>query len=100
VNTNNYTLYLHDALPISTIKYLREAGAKVILISHLGRPKGEVVEELRLTPVAKRLSHILNEPIKKTDTVYGQEVTSEIDTLKNRSEEHTSELQSRFDLVC
>ncbi len=72
---------INAALP--TIKYLREAGAKVILISHLGRPKGEVVEELRLTPVAKRLSHILNEPIKKTDTVYGQEVTSEIDTLKN-----------------
>ncbi len=72
---------INAALP--TIKYLREAGAKVILISHLGRPKGEVVEELRLTPVAERLSNILNEPIKKTDKVYGQEVTAEIEKLKN-----------------
>ena len=39
------------ALP--TIQYLAEQGAKVILASHLGRPKGQVVEELRLTPVAK-----------------------------------------------
>ena len=38
-----------------TIQYLVEQGAKVILASHLGRPKGEVVEELRLTPVAERL---------------------------------------------
>ena len=44
------------ALP--TISYLVEQGAKVILASHLGRPKGQVVEELRLTPVAKRLSEL------------------------------------------
>ena len=44
---------------IPTISYLVEQGAKVILASHLGRPKGQVVEELRLTPVAKRLSELL-----------------------------------------
>ncbi len=55
---------INAALP--TIKYLRESGAKVILITHLGRPKGEVIEELRLTPVAERLSEILNETVKKT----------------------------------
>ena len=41
---------IRETLP--TIKYLIEKGAKVILASHLGRPKGQVVEELRLTPVA------------------------------------------------
>jgi phosphoglycerate kinase len=45
---------IRAALP--TIQYLVEQGAKVILASHLGRPKGQVVEELRLTAVAKRLS--------------------------------------------
>lgn len=38
---------------LPTIQYLVEQGAKVILASHLGRPKGQVVEEMRLTPVAK-----------------------------------------------
>lgn len=72
---------INAALP--TIKYLRESGAKVILITHLGRPKGEVVEELRLTPVAERLSNILNETVKKTNTVYGPDVTEEIANLEN-----------------
>lgn len=72
---------INAALP--TIKYLRESGAKVILITHLGRPKGEVVEELRLTPVAERLSDILNETVKKTNTVYGPDVTKEIANLEN-----------------
>ena len=45
---------IRETLP--TIKYLDRKGAKVILASHMGRPKGQVVEELRLTPVAARLS--------------------------------------------
>ena len=44
---------IRAALP--TIQYLVEQGAKVILASHLGRPKGKVVEEMRLTPVGERL---------------------------------------------
>src|SRR5699024_2428837 len=51
--------------------------------SHPRLPKGEIIKKLRLNTENKCLTHILNEPIKKTDTVYGQEVTSEIDTLKN-----------------
>ena len=70
---------IQAALP--TIEYLRNEGAKVILVSHLGRPKGEVVEELRLTPVAKRLSEILNTEIIKTDKVYGSEVTQAVNNL-------------------
>src|SRR5690625_3540362 len=74
------------ALP--TISYLSEQGAIIILASHLGRPKGKVVEELRLDPVAKRLSDLIGKEVLKTDEVHG------------RSEEHTSELQSRGHLVC
>ena len=70
---------IQAALP--TIEYLRNEGAKVILVSHLGRPKGEVVEELRLTPVAKRLSEILNTEIIKTDKVYGSQVTQAVNNL-------------------
>src|SRR3954453_16787806 len=60
------------ALP--TIQYLQEQGAKVILASHLGRPKGKVVEELRLTPVAGRLSDLLGKEVKKADEAYGDTV--------------------------
>lgn len=56
-------------------------GAKVILASHLGRPKGSVVEELRLTPVAKRLSELLGKEVKKADEAYGDSVKALVDTL-------------------
>lgn len=70
---------IRAALP--TIKYLAEHGAKLILASHLGRPKGEVVEELRLDPVAKRLSDLLGKNVLKTDAVYGEEVNKGISQL-------------------
>lgn len=56
---------------IPTIQLLVEQGARVILASHLGRPKGEVVEELRLTPVAARLSALLGKDVKKVDEAHG-----------------------------
>ncbi|WP_079527078.1 phosphoglycerate kinase [Halobacillus hunanensis] len=62
------------ALP--TIKHLSGNGAKVVLASHLGRPKGEVVEELRLDSVAKRLSELIGQTITKTDGVVGEEVNT------------------------
>src|SRR3954453_11873691 len=67
------------ALP--TIQYLQEQGAKVILASHLGRPKGQVVEELRLTPVAARLSELLGKEVKKADEAYGDSVKALISEL-------------------
>jgi phosphoglycerate kinase len=69
------------ALP--TISYLSEQGAKVILASHLGRPKGQIVEELRLDPVAERLSNLIGKEITKTDAVYGDEVNRAINGLEN-----------------
>lgn len=63
---------IRAALP--TIQYLTEQGAKVILASHLGRPKGAVVEEMRLTPVAGRLSELLGKDVKKADEAYGESV--------------------------
>jgi phosphoglycerate kinase len=68
------------ALP--TIEYLIEQGAKVILASHLGRPKGKVVEELRLNAVAQRLSDYLNKTVTKTDAVYGEEVQQAISAME------------------
>jgi phosphoglycerate kinase len=67
---------------IPTIQYLINQGAKVILASHLGRPKGKVVEEMRLTPVAKRLSELLNQPVYKVDEVIGPEVEQKVSELK------------------
>lgn len=68
---------------IPTIQYLIDNGAKIILASHFGRPKGEVVEELRLNPVAKRLSEILHKQVKKVDEVYGEKVNQAIESLEN-----------------
>ncbi|PER20279.1 phosphoglycerate kinase [Bacillus cereus] len=60
---------IRAALP--TIQYLVEQGAKVILASHLGRPKGQVVEEMGLTPVAARLGELLGKDVKKADEAFG-----------------------------
>lgn len=62
---------IRAALP--TINYLREQGAKLILCSHLGRPDGAVVESLRLTPVAARLSELLGVPVATAPDCVGPE---------------------------
>lgn len=72
---------IREALP--TIRYLLEHGAKVILASHLGRPKGEVKAELRLDPVAARLSELLKKPVIKLDQVVGDSVTAAVTALKD-----------------
>jgi phosphoglycerate kinase len=63
---------IRAALP--TINYLLEGGATVIAMSHMGRPKGKVVDELRLTPVAARLADLLDRPVTKLDDCVGPAV--------------------------
>lgn len=70
---------IRAALP--TIQYLVEQGAKVILASHLGRPKGEVNEEMRLTAAGVRLSELLGKPVRKTDEAFGEKVQAEVATM-------------------
>lgn len=72
---------IRETLP--TIKYLIEKGAKVILASHLGRPKGEFVDSMRLTPAAVRLGELLGKPVAKADEAVGDAVKAQIAELKN-----------------
>ncbi len=72
---------IRAALP--TIQDLISKGAKVILASHFGRPKGKVVESMRLTPVAKRLSEKLGQEVIKCDDCIGEEVAAKIAAMEN-----------------
>jgi phosphoglycerate kinase len=60
---------IRAALP--TIEALRSRGARVILVTHIGRPKGKVDDGLRVTPVAQRLGELLGAPVKVADDVVG-----------------------------
>ncbi|MDP8230851.1 MAG: phosphoglycerate kinase [Candidatus Gorgyraea atricola] len=71
---------IRAALP--TIKYAVEQGAKVVLMSHLGRPKGQVVDSMRLTPIAERLSELLGKPVKKLDECVGADVKKVVSGMK------------------
>ena len=66
---------------IPTIEYLREQGAKVILCSHLGRPAGKVVEDMRLTPVLHRLSELLEVEVRSSDDCVGPDVEAAVNGL-------------------
>lgn len=74
---------LVGALP--TIKYLIEKGAKVILCSHLGKPKGEPKPELSLEPVAKRLSEMLGKKVvfAADDNVVGENAKASVKNMKD-----------------
>ncbi len=68
------------ALP--TIKYLLEQNCKIILASHLGRPKGEVKPEFSLKPVAKELSKLLGKEVIMANDVIGEDATTKAANLK------------------
>ncbi|HSQ34299.1 MAG TPA: phosphoglycerate kinase [Peptostreptococcaceae bacterium] len=74
---------LNGALP--TINYLLNKGAKVILCSHLGKPKGEPKPELSLAPVAKRLSEMLNKEVvfAADDNVVGENAKTAVEKMEN-----------------
>jgi len=72
---------IREALP--TITLLRERGARVILVSHLGRPQGKVHNSLRLDPVAERLSELLGANVRKLQDCIGPEVEAAIAAMKD-----------------
>jgi phosphoglycerate kinase len=72
---------IRAALP--TIEYLREQGARVILVSHLGRPDGKVQDRLRLAPIAARLSELLGAPVATAPDCVGPEAESAVANMKN-----------------
>jgi len=71
---------IRESLP--TIEYLLSQDAKIILASHLGRPEGKVVEEMRLKPVAERLSELLKRPVKMLSDCIGDEVSQAAKDMK------------------
>jgi phosphoglycerate kinase len=70
---------LREAIP--TINYLRERGARVILMSHLGRPNGQVNESLRLAPVAAELQRLLGAPVAYVQESVGLEAQAAVAAL-------------------
>jgi phosphoglycerate kinase len=71
---------LREAVP--TINYLRERGARVVLMSHLGRPDGQVKESLRLAPVAAELEHLLGAPVRYVHDCVGPEAEAAATALQ------------------
>jgi len=71
---------IRSVLP--TINYALDENAKVIIASHLGRPKGKVVDKMSLAPVAKRLSRLLGKNVTLTKDVVGPEVKKTVDAMK------------------
>ena len=69
------------ALP--TIRYLTEHGAKVILCSHLGRPKGQVQKKYSLQPVAEKLAEVLHQPVVLTETTVGADAEQAVNAMKD-----------------
>ncbi len=68
---------------IPTIEYLVNKGSRVVLCAHFGRPKGQVNEAMRLTPVAKRLSELLGKLVVKTESCYGDDPEKKVNEMNN-----------------
>ena len=71
---------IRAALP--TIDYLLDNGSAVIIATHLGRPSGRIIDDLRTTPLAKKLEGLIKKPIKKVDDCIGKEVLEAKNNLK------------------
>lgn len=71
---------IRAALP--TITYLRDRNARIVLMSHMGRPKGKVVDGLRLAPVGKRLTELLGQTVKALDDCIGPVVEQAVAAMQ------------------
>ena len=69
---------------IPTITFLLKKSAKIILMSHLGRPEGQVIEKLKMDKVAKKLSELLDKEVIKLDDCIGEKVKEKINEMKNK----------------
>lgn len=74
---------IRESMP--TLKYLSDAGAKVIIMCHFGRPKGKVVESLRLDPIVSTIEKLLGKPIKKINECVGPVAEKAVGELSNGS---------------
>ncbi len=72
---------IRAALP--TIRYAVEHGARLVLMSHLGRPKGKVIPEMSLAPAAARLSELLSRPVRQLSDCVGPEVEAAVGEMKD-----------------
>lgn len=79
-SAGNVTDNTRIMLSLPTLNYLLEKDAKIILMSHLGRPKEGVEEKYRLTPAAKELEKLIGKPVKKFDETFNQDIK---DYIKN-----------------
>ncbi len=66
---------------LPTITYLLDSGAAVMLMSHLGRPKGQVVDSMRMAPVAQRLNELLGRPVQTAEESVGPAVEAQAKAL-------------------
>ncbi|MBC6417855.1 MAG: phosphoglycerate kinase [Prochloron sp. SP5CPC1] len=82
-DTGNITDDTRIRAAMPTIKDLINKGAKVILCSHMGRPKGQVKDNLRLTPVAARLGELLGQDVTMCDDCVGESVAPVISKMEN-----------------
>jgi 3-phosphoglycerate kinase len=71
---------IRESLP--TLRYLLEGGAAVVLMSHLGRPGGRVVDGLRMAPVGERLAQLLGRPVRVLPDCVGPEVEAAVAALR------------------
>jgi phosphoglycerate kinase len=83
INTGEITDDSRIRAALPTIEYLAEKGARIILMSHFGRPKGKVVDSMRLAPVARRLSEITGKKVGITDDCIGPEVEKAANGMKD-----------------
>ena len=72
---------IRAALP--TVKDLVAKGSRVVLVAHFGRPKGQINEGMRLTPVAKRLSELLGQEVVKTESCIGSDAESKVSGMSD-----------------